>query len=63
MQSSTFETGFLNGRIVISFPESAAPAAERNDFITFLKMEWIARQSRFSGKDAKALAEEVDSTW
>ena len=52
-----------DGRVVITFPESAVPAQERESFISLLKEEWAARQSRFTEQDAKALAEEVDSGW
>ena len=52
-----------DGRVIISFPESAVPAREKEDFISFLKAEWLARQSRFSDADARALADEVDSAW
>ena len=50
-----------DGRVVITFPESAVPAEERESFISFLKAEWTARQSRFTEQEANALAEEVDS--
>ncbi len=49
--------------MVISFPEASVPPQEREDFIAFLKGEWIARQSRFSESDAKALADEADAGW
>lgn len=52
-----------DGRVVITFSESAIPVQERESFISFLKAEWMVRQSRFSEKDAKSLAEEVDSGW
>ena len=60
---STLDAFTADGRVVISFPESAVPAREREDFIAFLKAEWAARQSRFTEADAKALAHEVDSAW
>ena len=60
---STLDAFTADGRVVISFPESAVPAREREDFIAFLKAEWAARQSRFTAADAKALADEVDSAW
>jgi len=56
----TFTTG---GRVVISFPESAIPQAEKEAFISFLKSEWIARRSRFQESDAIDLSAEVDSSW
>jgi hypothetical protein len=51
------------GRVVLSFPESAMKADEREDFIAFTKAEWLARQSRFTENDASALADEIDSGW
>lgn len=63
MQTASLETESKDGRIIISFPESAAPADERDDFISFLKVEWSARQSRLSAEDAKRFAEDVDSSW
>ena len=60
---STLDAFTADGRVVNSFPESAVPAKEREDFIAFLKAEWAARQSRFTEADAKALANEVDSAW
>ena len=63
MQTASIETEFKDGRIVISFPESAVPPAGRDEFISFLKVEWSVRQSRFSAEEASNLAEEVDSGW
>ena len=51
------------GRVVLSFPESAMKVDEREDFIAFTKAEWLARQSRFTEADATSLAEEIDSGW
>jgi hypothetical protein len=61
--STTLDAFTADGRVVISFPESAVPVREREDFIAFLKAEWAARQSRFTEADAQALASEVDSSW
>lgn len=61
--SATLDAFTADGRVVISFSESAVPAREREDFIAFLKAEWMARQSRFTETDAKSLAETVDSAW
>ena len=60
---TTLNTLTTDGRVVITFPESAVPSQDRESFITFLKAEWTARQSRFTEKDAKALADEVDADW
>lgn len=61
--AATLDSFTADGRVVISFPESAVPPQEREAFIAFLKAEWSARQSRFTDADAKVLAEEVDSVW
>ena len=61
--TAALDTFTADGRVVISFSESAVPPQEREDFIAFLKAEWSARQSRFSEADARVLAEEVDSAW
>jgi hypothetical protein len=50
-------------RITVSFPESVVSASEKDEFVSFLKAEWEACQSRFSEVDAKAFADEVDSDW
>jgi len=60
---ATLDTLTADGRVVITFPESAVPAQERESFISFLKAEWTALQSRFTEKDAKVLADEVDACW
>ncbi len=60
---ATLDAFTADGRVVISFPESAVPSPEREDFIAFLKSEWAARQSRFSAADARSLADEVDTAW
>ena len=49
--------------LVIAMPECALPASEREDFISFVKAEWSARQSRFGASDASELADAVDSAW
>lgn len=60
---ATLDTMTADGRVVISFPESAVPAREREAFLAFLKAEWAARQSQFTEADAELLAAEVDSDW
>lgn len=57
------ETEMSNGRVTISFPETAVTPEAREDFISFLKAEWVVRQSRFTETDAKSLAAEVDAGW
>lgn len=60
---ATLNAFSADGRVIISFPESAVPSPEREDFIAFLKSEWVARQSRFSAANAKSIADEVDNAW
>lgn len=60
---STLDAFTADGRVIISFPEAAIPAAEKEEFISFMKAEWLARQSRLPEAGAKALADEVDATW
>ncbi len=61
--SATLNTLIADGRVIVSFPESAVSAQEREDFLALLKTEWAARQSRFTEADAASLAAEVDSEW
>jgi hypothetical protein len=60
---AALETDMSNGRITISFPESAVSPEAREDFLTFLKDEWILRQSQLTSEAAKVLAEQVDGAW
>ena len=60
---ATLDTLTADGCVVISFPEAAVPAEERESFLAMMKAEWIARQSRFTEEDAATLASEVDSGW
>lgn len=52
-----------DGRIVLSFPESAMAPEDREDFISFAKAEWLSRQSRLSGEEADSIANDIDSAW
>ncbi len=61
--TATLDAHTAGGRLTISFPEEAMPAEERESFVTFLKSEWIARQSRLSAADATRLADETDGAW
>ncbi len=60
---TALDTLNADGRVVISFPETALSQPEREDFIAFLKAEWIVRQSRFSDANAQSFAREVDAGW
>lgn len=61
--AATLDAHTTGGRLVISFPEEALSAADREEFVAHLKTEWTARQSRFSAQDAVQLAEETDGAW
>jgi hypothetical protein len=63
VMSTTLDTMTTDGRVVISFPEAAVPPREREEFLSFLKAEWAARQSKFTAADAESLAAEVDAAW
>ncbi len=39
------------------------PASTREEFVSAVKAEWLARQSRMTEADAKRLASEVDTGW
>ena len=60
---ATLDTFTADGRVVLTFPESAMQPDAREEFIAFAKAEWTARQSRFTETDARTLAEEVDAGW
>jgi len=61
--TATLDAHSAGGRLIISFPEDAMSAGEREEFVAFLKSEWTARQSRLSQADATELADETDSDW
>jgi hypothetical protein len=61
--SATLETFTTDGRVVISFLESALSPDKREEFLTLLKSEWSARQSRLTKEDATRLAKELDAGW
>jgi hypothetical protein len=61
--TATLDAHTAGGRLTISFPAEAMPAGERDEFVAFLKSEWIARQSRLSATEATRLAGETDSDW
>lgn len=61
--NATLEAETSNGRVTISFPATVGTPVEREAFISFLKVEWAVRQSRFTAADAEALAREVDDGW
>jgi hypothetical protein len=52
-----------DGYFVITFPEASVPAPMRDEFISTVKAEWLARQSRLTEADAKLLADKVDAGW
>jgi hypothetical protein len=61
--SATLETFTTDGRVVISFPESALSPDKGEEFLTMLKSEWSARQSRLTKEEATRLAKELDAGW
>lgn len=61
--AATLNAFTSDGQVIITFPEDSLQSREREEFIAFTKAEWAARQSRFTDADAKALADEVDSSW
>ena len=61
--SATLDAFTADGRVVLTFPESALHVDAREAFIAFAKAEWMARQSSFMESDAKTLADEIDSGW
>lgn len=52
-----------DGYFVITFPEASVPAPMRDDFISTIKAEWLARQSKLTEAEAKQLADKVDAGW
>lgn len=61
--SATLQTFTSDGYLVITVPEAAMPPPEREEFVSAVKAEWLARQSRMTEADAARLAEAVDSGW
>jgi len=61
--SATLQAFTADDHVVFTFPEKAVSPQEREDFIAFMKAEWIARQSTFTEEHAKALAAEADAGW
>jgi hypothetical protein len=61
--SATLETFTTDGRVVISFAESALSPDKREEFLKLLKSEWSARQSRLTKEDATRLAKDLDAGW
>lgn len=61
--SAALNTLPADGRIVFSFPKEALPHSEQVSFVSFVKAEWAAHQSRLTQNDADRLADEVDASW
>lgn len=59
-QLNAFST---DGQVILTFPEAAMKSEDREEFITFAKTEWLARQSRLTETDATDLAKSIDSDW
>ncbi len=60
---ATLDSFTADGRVVLSFPESALQAVAREDFIAFTKREWLARQSHLTETEATSIAHDIDSGW
>lgn len=52
-----------DGFLVITVPEASVPAPVRDEFVSAVKAEWLARQSRLTEAEAGRLADEVDAGW
>jgi hypothetical protein len=61
--TTALNTFTSDGFFVIAVPEASVPAQEREDFVSVVKTEWLARQSRMTETDAARLAESVDAGW
>jgi hypothetical protein len=59
-QLNAFST---DGQVILTFPEAAMKSEDREEFISFAKAEWLARQSRLTEVEATDLAESIDSDW
>jgi hypothetical protein len=61
--TAALNTFTSDGYFVITFPEASVPAPMRDEFISTVKAEWLARQSKLTEADAKQLADKVDTDW
>ena len=60
---ATLDSYTAEGRVILTFPESALDPVEREEFIAFAKAEWLARQSQLTEERARELADEIDADW
>ena len=52
-----------NGVVHVSFPTEGMSPDEVNDFVTWLRVESIARRSKLTDEAAWQLSEEIKSGW
>lgn len=60
---AALNTFVSDGYFVITVPEFSVPAAMRDEFVSAVKAEWLARQSRMTDAAARRLADEIDAGW
>jgi hypothetical protein len=51
------------GMVHMSFPTDGMSAGQVNDFVTWLRVESIARRSKLTEDDAWKLSEEIKADW
>ena len=52
-----------NGLVHITFPTEGMSAAQVNDFVTWLRVESIARRSKLTEQAAWQMSEEIKAGW
>ena len=52
-----------NGLVRMTFPTEGMTADQVNDFVTWLRVEGIARRSKLTEKAAWELSEEIKAGW
>lgn len=52
-----------NGQIQVTIPTEGMTSEEVNDFVSWLRVEAIARRSKLTPDDAWKLSEDVKSGW
>jgi hypothetical protein len=52
-----------NGVVQLTFPTDGMSPEQVNDFVTWLRVEGIARRSKLTGQAAWQLSEEIKAGW
>ena len=52
-----------NGVVHMTFPTAGMSPEQVNDFVTWLRVESIARRSKLTEQTARELSEEIKSGW